>query len=354
MQIGEHTSEDGPMAMAGFPADLPNRLDMAFASGLLIGLHSVHVTWRGQTALERYFAGEDENWGRPLGRVEHSASTLHDLRSVTKSITSLLYGIALDRGQVPPPQAPLLAAFPDYPDLQADPQRADWTVSHALNMTMGTTWNEDLPYTDPNNSEIAMERADDRYRFILDRPMAHAPGTRWTYSGGASMLIARLIEVGTGKRLDAFVEEVLFAPLGVTQYEWHGGADGVRSAASGLRLTAPDLARIGQMLLENGRWNGEQAVPASWIETISTPQFDASFGRTYSHQWYTSEQRIPADPSIIHPMVFAIGNGGQRLYLLPSLDLVIVTFSGHYNRMDQWINPTMVLNRLVLPALNPG
>src|SRR5262249_3781630 len=161
------------------------------------------------------------------GRVSFGAETLHDLRSVTKSIVGLLYGIALERGLVPPPEAPLLPSFPEYPDLAADPQRMRLTVGHALPMTLGLAWDEiDRPYTDPANSEIAMENAADRYRFVLERPIVAEPGTRWTYSGGAVALIGALIARGAGKPLPEFAREALFEPLGISAFDWAAGQDG--------------------------------------------------------------------------------------------------------------------------------
>ena len=133
--------------------------------------------------------------------VSFGPETLHDLRSVTKSVVGLLYGIALDRGLVPPPDAPLMAQFPEYGDLAADPARAGITVGHALTMTLGTEWDEERPYTDPENSEIAMEMAPDRYRYVLERPVIVPPGTRWIYSGGAVALVGALIARGAGKSL---------------------------------------------------------------------------------------------------------------------------------------------------------
>ena len=166
--------EDWPvlsLADAGFATDLREKLDAGVYAGLLNGLHSVVIARSGGLVFERYYKGRDESWGRPLGEVAFAPETLHDLRSVTKSVVGLLYGIALDRKLVPPPEAPLLAQFPEYPDLAADPQRARLTVLQTLNMTLGLEWDEMRPYTDPANSEIAMEYAPDRYRFILDRPI---------------------------------------------------------------------------------------------------------------------------------------------------------------------------------------
>lgn len=334
----------------GLVDGVADRLDLAYRSGLLDGLHAVIALRHGQTVLESYFSGADENWGQPLGQVSFGATTLHDLRSVTKSIVSLLYGIALAHGRVPAPNARLLAAFPHYADLAADPQRAAWTVANVLNMSLGTEWNEDLPYSDPANSEIMMENAADRYRFVLDRPIVEEPGTRWAYNGGCSAIIGHLIAEGTGQPLEAFANEALFQPLGITEFEWNRGSDGVPSAASGLRLAAPALARIGQMMLDHGQWRGQTIVPQSWLQACMTPQIAASFDQQYSNQWYLSVQPVAAANDMAR-MISAAGNGGQRLAVLPSLDLVVVIFAGNYNRLDQWMNPTLVLQRIVLASI---
>ena len=338
-------------ATADVSGTLAERLDLGVRSGLLDGLHAVLVRRGGETLLARYLAGVDEAWGAPLGEVAFDAETLHDLRSVTKSVTSLLYGIALERGQVPDPALPLLDAFPQYADLASDPRRAGWRIDHALNMTLGTEWNEDLPYSDPRNSEIAMERSDDRYRFILDSPIVQEPGKGWSYNGGATALLGYLIERGTGLDLKSFAEETLFGPLGISRFEWAAGSDGVLSAASGLRMAAPDLARIGELMLAGGIWSGETVVPAGWIARCFERQATTSFGLDYSHQWYLSQQPLPGPEPRTTLMISAMGNGGQRLFVLPDLHVTAVTFSGRYNRPDQWITPTLVLQRLILPAL---
>src|SRR5690349_498972 len=120
---------------AGFSPDLADKLEAGIRSGLLHDLHAVLVSRAGELVVERYYTGPDEDWGKPLGVVNFGSDNLHDLRSVTKSIVGLLYGIALDRNMVPPPYAPLLAQFPEYSDLAADPQRARLTILNALNMT---------------------------------------------------------------------------------------------------------------------------------------------------------------------------------------------------------------------------
>jgi CubicO group peptidase (beta-lactamase class C family) len=300
--------------------------------------------------LERYFEGEDWSWNVNHGHVAFGPDTLHDLRSVTKSIASLLYGIALERGLVPPVEASVVAQFPEYPDLVADPARQGITIEHALNMTMGLEWDESQPYTSVANSEIAMEMAPDRFRFILDRPVVQPPGQSWIYSGGAVALIGALVTRGTGKSLAEFAGETLFGPLGITDYHWMSGADGVESAASGLRLTARGLLAIGEMLVNGGRHNGRQIVPETWINAVFTQSVRTPDGMGYSRLFYLTEAPVPAfgGPT---PWIGCFGNGGQRLFLMPKANLACVIFAGAYNHPDNWITPTRIWREIVLANL---
>ena len=162
---------------AGFAPDLEERFDVARQAGVLPNLHGVVAARNGRIFFERYLAGLDAARGRPLGVVRFGPDTLHDMRSVTKSIVGLLYGIALATGCVPLPEAKLVEQFLEYPELSTDPARQRLTVGHALTMTLGTEWDEmTIPYTDPRNSEIAMDRAADRYRYILERPVVERSG----------------------------------------------------------------------------------------------------------------------------------------------------------------------------------
>ncbi len=340
-------------AQAGFAADLADRLETIREAGLLGNVHGVVAVRGGQVFLERYFAGVDSLRAKPLGVVRFTAETPHDLRSVSKSIVGLLYGMALGQGRVPPPEAPLLAQFPAYADLAADPDRQRLTVAHALSMTLGTEWDEmSLPYSDPRNSEIAMDRAEDRCRFVLACRIVAPPGQRWIYNGGATALLARLIADGTGQSLHDFAEAALFAPLGISGAIWHHGRDGVASAASGLRLRPLDLARIGVVLLDQGRWHGQPLIPADWLGRAFTPCVSLPDGRRYGYHWYLGATPMDDRAGGVQwePTVSAIGNGGQRLFLVPRLDLAVVVTAGNYDTPDQWRAPLVVLKDLLLPA----
>jgi CubicO group peptidase (beta-lactamase class C family) len=124
-------------------------------------------------------------------------------------------------------------------------------------MQMGIEWNEDLPYSDPRNGEIAMEYAKDRYQFVLKQKIISQPGKKWHHNGGPTALIVRLIAKGTGKNIDQYAAEKLFNPLGITNFEWAAGGDGEPSAASRLRLNIRDLAKTGQLVSNGGRYNGQ-------------------------------------------------------------------------------------------------
>lgn len=315
-------------------------------AGRAPGLHAVVAIHHGEVVLEHYGMGEDFAWGDSLGVVTFGPETLHDVRSITKSVVGLLYGIALEDDLVPEVNEPLLPHFPEYPDLAGDAARSRLTVEHALTMTLGLEWNEDLPYNTPENSEITMESAPDRYRYVLERPIAEEPGTHWLYCGGATALLGNLIAKGSGGPIEAFARDRLFEPLGVDTFDWMRGEDGVASAASGLRLATPSLARIGRLVLERGKWNGSEIVPASWIDRMLTHRatIEGRFG--YGYQWYVSAISTPDGTR--HPWFGALGNGGQRIDVIPDLDLVVAFAAGAYDAEDSSAMPMSVLENVIL------
>jgi CubicO group peptidase (beta-lactamase class C family) len=343
---------------AGFTSELEALLDTAIAEKRVWNLHGVVVVRQGRLVLERYFEGDDYARGSPLGMVAFKADTLHDLRSVSKSIVGLLYGIALADGKVPPPDASVFASFPEYTDLAADPTRKRWTIHNVLTMTMGTDWDElSVPYSDPTNSEIAMDMAPDRYRFVLGAPAVMEPGQRWIYNGGATALLARMIAKGTGKPLHDFARAALFDPLGIGPTEWYTDSSGEAIAASGLRVTPRDLARIGLLMVKGGIWGGRPIVPAQWIERSTSPMVDVDEIRQYGYHWYLGKFAFTVSTgprwtrSRLERFWSAIGNGGQRLFVFPGLDLVAAITAGNYDTPDQWVPPTRIIREVVLPAI---
>lgn len=341
---------------AGFAPDLEARLDKAIADKRVWNLHGVVVVRNDRVVLERYFEAEDNARGRPLGKVAFKPETLHDMRSVSKSIVGLLYGIALDQSKVPPPEAPLYASFPEYAELAGQAGRDRLTIHHVLSMTMGTDWDEtSVTYNDPANSEIAMDLAPDRYRYILERRVVRDPGKRFTYCGGATALLARIIAKGTGKPLHDFAREALFDPLGIGPTEWATDRDGEPFAASGLRMTPRDMAKVGMMMMRGGTWGDRRVVSARWLERSTTPIVSVDEVRRYGYQWWLADlafgKPLGWAPGNLERTWMAYGEGGQRLFLMPGLNLAVAVTAGNYLKEDQWMPPTRVLREVVLESI---
>lgn len=342
---------------AGFAPDIEALLDKAVSDRRIWNVHGLVVLRDDRLVLERYFEGEDRARGAgAIGRIAFKPDTLHDLRSCSKSIVGLLYGIALQQGKVPPPETSLFTAFPEYADLMSKEGRDRLTIQHVLTMTTGTDWDESsLPYSDPANSETAMDNAPDHYRYFLERRVVRQPGAYWSYCGGATALLARMIAKGTGKTLHAFAKDSLFVPLGMGTTEWATGRDGEPFAASGARMSVRDLARLGQMMLHGGKVGEHVVVPADWVARCVTPAVSADELRRYGYQWFVLDIAFGESkgwaPGRLERMWMAQGEGGQRLFIIPALQLVIAITCGNYGAADQWIPPTRILREIVLASV---
>jgi CubicO group peptidase (beta-lactamase class C family) len=345
----------------GWPVSRPQKqgLDPArlCSIGSLLGdwkeanVHAVVVARRGVLVYEQYFAGEDQLWGKRLGRVAYNAGMVHDLRSVTKSVTSLVVGIAVERGWIKDLDAPVLSFFPEYADLRT-PEKDRITLRHLLMMAHGLVWDEGIPYSNPLNSEMQMYGAADPYRYVLERPVAGPPGEVFNYCTGAPTLLGAVLRNVTGKQFDVLARETLLDPLGIADTEWIRFDNGDTMAGGGLRLRPRDLAKIGQLVLARGAWDGRQIVPAAWIEQSTAPRLNAYAVYFYGYQWWLGRSLIAGRQV---DWIAGRGYGGQRLFIMPSLDIVAVVMAGHYDGSPlQEILGLTVLNRAVLPAIvNP-
>jgi CubicO group peptidase (beta-lactamase class C family) len=307
--------------------------------------HAVLVLRRGQLVYERYFTGEDQRWGQSLDQVSYDATKLHDLRSISKSVVSLLVGIAVDKGQLGIDQA-VFAFFPEHADLRT-PAKDRITLRHLLTMSAGFDWDENLPYSNPRNNETGMNNAADAVRYVLERPLVAEPGRVYNYSGGSAALLAAILQKVSGKRIDALSRDDLFSPLGITDFEW-SQYNGRPVVASGLRLRPRDLARIGQMVLDKGRWQGRQIVSENWITASTAPQINGQSPFFYGYQWWLGRS-LHEQKQV--DWIAGFGYGGQRLYILPGLDIVVLVHFGLYNSGLQGPVGPIVLNQHVLPAV---
>ena len=318
-------------------ADEDNGVDQAALCGMAdrlegsgANIHAVLVVRRGGLVFERYFRGSDEIprrfYGSRVEDVTFDVDTLHNMKSVSKSVASLAVGIAIDRGLIPSVNEPISSFFPEWSDLRSqgeDPIR----LSHVLSMSMGLRWVEANAATgDYDNDEARMNMAWDPCRYVLSRPMMAPAGQEFFYNTGALRLVSAIIRKATGRPLDEFARATLLEPLGIRSAEW-AKVRGETDAGGGLRLRPRDMAKIGQLVLAGGRWNDRQIVSKAWIETSTALKLKATDGLSYGYLWWLGRSRINArDVS----WVGALGRGGQSIRIVAELDLVVVVTAGYY------------------------
>jgi CubicO group peptidase (beta-lactamase class C family) len=317
-------------------------------------IHAVLIERNGFLVYEEYFEGEDVRRGRgPLGRVVFDAHTLHDIRSVTKSVMSALVGVALHAGLLSSLDQPLLDLLPEYAGVAA-PDTRRITLRHALTMTAGLEWHEAASYSDASNDEIRMNRSPDPIRFVLSRPVVAEAGTQFNYNGGLTQLLAAAVQRAAGRPLLDYAKAVLFEPLGIGDVEWVDDGHDVPSAASGLRLRPADLAKFGFLCGAGGRWRGRQIIPASWIvdstrwHTALPGAAPSDWENGYGLHWWHDRWQSPRGWITI---VSARGNGGQRIYVLPDYRVVATILAGAYNLPQHQGVADDLFEQRILPAL---
>ena len=254
-------------------------------------------------------------------------------------------GIALDRKLIADLDSPVFAFFPEY--AAARTQAKDRIrLRHLITMSSGIDWNENVPYSSTKNSEVLMNMMPQPYRYVLDQPLAADPGTGWNYSGGDVALLGAIIQKASGKTLEEFAREALFTPLGIADPEWSFMTNGDAAAASGLRLRSRDMAKLGQLVLADGMWEGKPVVPAEWLRELMRPRFPTEYGH-YGYLWWISSYGAVTKTV---DSVEASGLGGQRIIVLPKLDMVVVFTTGRYRIVDGWRVTSTLLEDFILPA----
>jgi CubicO group peptidase (beta-lactamase class C family) len=316
-------------------------------------IHSVLILRHNKLVYENYFPGNDVVRGiGPVGFVDHHRDSLHDVRSVSKSVVSAALMIAIGQGKIKSVNERIFDFLPQYARYDTGMKR-DITIQHLLNMSAGFAWDEDVPYSDTTNSEIRLNRSPDAIDFVLSQEMVSLPGEKFNYSGGCTQLLAAIIEEATDMEIDLFTEKYLFKPLGIEVYTWVKIVDGKPSAASGLRMRSRDMAKLGLLFLNEGKWNGEQIIPSDLVSQtlksqIATPYFDSTYAVGYSNQfWIITE--IVEGKKVTYAQ--AQGNGGQIIIIDKQYDLVLVITSGNYNQRDIGKSSWHINIDFVYPAL---
>jgi len=232
----------------------------------------------------------------------------NNIQSITKSFVSVLTSIALERGDLGSLDTALYDIYPDYFD--DDLGKRTLTIEHALTMTTGLAFDESDFLDFYGNAGNSAE-------YVLHRPLLHLPGTHFNYSDAPPQLLTKAIEVSTEKSLGEYADEYLFSELGITHYKWERARDGTNFGAFGLFVTPRDLAKFGQLLLDNGSWNDRQIMNPDWISQATAIQETLVGGGGQYYGYY-----LWINPS--NGSFGARGNGGQFVYVVPEKALVIV------------------------------
>jgi len=263
------------------------------------------------------------NYFNPWWHPYYRRGELHSMQSVTKTITSIIIGVAIARKEFPDIDTPVLKFFDAARVASVDERKKRMTIRHLLSMTAGFDWKEDLPYNDPNNTASLLEASFDWVKFTIDRPMSVEPGTVFNYNSGATQLLSYIFTAATGQDIEEYAAKYLFAPLGIENFYWKRTPTGLADTEGGLYLRSRDLAKIGYLFIKNGEWNGKQIVTPDWVKLSVAPSTSVSAAVKYGLKWWL----YPYNGGSSKFAWAGSGFGGQKPIVLPDYDMVLV-FTG--------------------------
>ncbi|MCP5105674.1 MAG: serine hydrolase [bacterium] len=321
-------------------------------------VHGILIIKDNTLLLEEYFPG----YSFDGLSTEFDWNVRHYLASCTKSFTSACIGIAVDLGMIAAPAVPGEAAptawdpaivqrkmfsfFPQYDDINRADGKDRITLHHMLTMSAGLYWDESTyPYTDSRNSHNQMNNSPDPVRYVLELELVNEPGTTFRYSSGISIVLGAIVKEVSSLYADVFAEQYLFAPLGIEDYFWWSYPDGNVQTGGGLYMRPRDMAKLGQLYLQGGTWNGTSVISGRWVEESVKDHMTISVTGGYGYQWWTERFTIRGT---VLDSYSARGWGGQYIFVFPSLGMVVVFTGGNYYDREPVFD--MLRNHL-LPAV---
>ncbi|MBA4383714.1 MAG: hypothetical protein C0410_03170 [Anaerolinea sp.] len=290
-------------------------------------IHSVLVIRHGVLVMEAYL--------HPF-----NAQTRHDIYSVTKSVTSALIGIAIADGSLGDVQTKLISYFPSI--VPADPAKNEISLENILSMTSGIEWME--PLHSGLNDHWWIIDAEDPAQYFFTPALIEEPGKVFNYNSGGSHMLSLIIQQSTGEKAAAFAEKRLFSPLSISDYSWESDLSGHSLGSTGLELLPFDMAKIGQLYLNGGKWQGEQLLSSDWVSNSIQVHSHPSESMGYGYQWWIRPQGD----------YYALGWGGQQIRVFPKQDMVVVITAGssgseilHDDLVDNFILPAVISNESI-------
>ena len=299
-----------------------------------LNLHSLLIIRHGFLVVEEYYAG-------------YRPTTYQDVASVNKSFLSALIGIAIDQGAIPGIDQKMMDYFPEFAS-EVDERAYDITLEHLLTMTSGFYW----PESDPSQNYIEDAFLSGAPQEVLFHSrIVSTPGTRFNYCTACTHVLSIILQDATGMPAHDFAQNFLMDPLGISaeDWDWNRTAFGYNTGGWGFDLTPRDMARIGYLYLKDGIWDGEQVVPAEWVR--ESRRSHINFGNSqippyrndgYGYLWWTTSLGG-------HPAYYAVGHGGQYIYIFPTLDMVLVITQK--TEMERFGDPSDIIKNYFAAAV---
>lgn len=303
-------------------------------------IHDLLILKDGKLVLEEYFRANARIHGLLATQIYQNRR--HLLASATKSITSILIGIAIKEGFVRDVEVPVFEFFPEYAYLN-NQQKEKIRLKHLLQMTAGLQWKQS---NDEPRDALGMWNTDDVIRFYLEKPVVAEPGTEFTYSNGICTVLGEIIKKASGMGADKFAEKYLFSPLGISDAEWSRYPDGTLDTDGNLALRPRDLAKIGLLFWNNGRWADKQIVSEEWITESTKKRVRRSESLWYGYQWWQTDFEVQGKTI---ESFQSWGWGGQYLLVFPALNMVVVSNAGNFEYKSERYLFSM-LETHILPA----
>ncbi|MFC2086138.1 serine hydrolase domain-containing protein [Bacteroidota bacterium] len=298
-------------------------------------IHNILIFKDEKLIFEEYFEGYLYSANPPGSNgefISYNKETDHYLASVSKTITSVIFGAAVKEGFIDNLNDKVVDIFPEYNDILSD-AKADITLKHLLTMSSGLAWDESsTSYENPTNDVVALFNSDDPIAYTLSRTLLYSPGTQFLYNSGGTNVLGAVVEKATGMSLLDFGNDYLFDPLNIEGGSWQRLPSGYFFASGGIYLRPRELAKIGYLFLHNGYWGDVQIVTEDWIAE-SVDDHIETHGRTlptatgYGYQWWLQDFHTGGHT---YECFFAAGWGEQYMFVFPELEMIVVFNGGNY------------------------
>ena len=344
--------ETGTLSSVSMDKSFFEELTLKISIGNFGEVHSVIVVKNNKLVFERYWPGHDFKYSDPNFHgqyINFGINTRHNTHSTTKSFTSALVGIAIDKGFINSKDDKIFDYLPESYDNLNSQGREKLTIAHCLKMASGLKWNEwDVDIKSADHDIIRFNNSSDPINFLLSKPVVTEPGTAFYYNGGTVDLLGELIRYAVNRSVQSFSANYLFGALGITNYNWTVlYPSGITCCHGDIYITPRDMAKFGQLFLDDGVWKGERIISSEWVN-LSTQNHinpNVSWADGYGYLWWIRNFRVNG---VEYNSFKTSGWGGQEIFIFKELEMVVVFTGANYTEDT---HTDFIVSNYILPAL---